>query len=382
MPVTSLSILMPCLNEERTLPICISKAQTFINQLAVPGEIIIADNGSTDKSLAVCRDAGVRCVQVSKKGYGSALHEGILAATGSHIIFADADDSYDFREAGVFMEAFAQGFEIVVGNRYKGGIMKKAMPFLHRYLGTPVISYLGRRSFHVPLGDFNCGMRGIEKSVYGKLEMRSTGMEYATELIAKAAYKECSITEVPVKLYKDGRTAKPHLRTWSDGWKHLNLILLLSPKWLLLYPALFFMGIGLLLGAGILFGQVQIFSIHLEIHTLYFCSVFLVLSLTFMEFFYMVNYYGMTLGLYTQKGITLWVSRNLNFAKGLSIGMFLFLAGIFISATAVYKWYEVSFRELNPEDIFRIIIPGGFCMIAGLQFVVFSFFITMIKSNN
>jgi glycosyltransferase involved in cell wall biosynthesis len=373
---------MPCLNEELTLPACISKAKSFIKQLSIPAEIIVADNGSTDNSISICHEAGIRCVQVPAKGYGAALHHGIMEATGSHIIFADADDSYDFSEAGTFMDAFNQGFDVVIGNRFKGGIMKNAMPFLHRYLGTPVISYMGRRSFHVPISDFNCGMRGVKKSAYEKLQMKSQGMEFATELIAKASYKNCSITEVPVKLYKDGRKRKPHLKTWSDGWKHLKLILLLSPKWLLLYPALFFMLLGLVLGGCILSGQVRIFNVNLDIHTLYFCSIFLVLSLTFFEFYYMVRYYGMSRGLYMRSGITLWISRHLNFEKGLFFGMALFLTGIVINVTALYKWYQVYFRDLNPEAIFRIIIPGGFCMIAGLQFVVFSFFITMIKSNN
>jgi len=382
MPATSLSIVMPCLNEEETLPVCISKAKSFINKLSIPAEIIVADNGSTDNSLTICHEAGVRCVQVAAKGYGSALHHGILEAKGSHVIFADADDSYDFSESGVFLDAFDKGFDIVIGNRFKGGIMKNAMPFLHRYLGTPVISYMGRRSFHVPIKDFNCGMRGVKKSAYEQLQMKSQGMEYATELIAKASYKKCNITEVPVKLYRDGRKRKPHLKTWSDGWKHLKLILLLSPKWLLLYPALFFMLLGLVLGGSILSSQVRVFNVNLDIHTLYFCSIFLVLALTFMEFYCMVRIYGMSRELYRQNGITIWISKHLNFEKGLLTGGGLFLAGIVINASALYKWSLVNFRELNPESIFRIIIPGGFCMIAGLQFVVFSFFITMIKSNN
>jgi len=233
----------------------------------------------------------------------------------------------------------------------------------------------------VQLHDFNCGMRGIKKSSYEKLEMRSKGMEYASELIAKASYKKNSIAEVPVKLHKDGRKNKPHLKTWSDGWKHLKLILLLSPKWLLLYPALFFLIIGLLLGISISFSQVRIFDIVLDIHTLYFSSVFLLIALTFLEFYYMVNYYGISQGLYPQKKFTSRISEKLSFEKGLALGTILFSAGIIISATAVFRWYEVSFQRLNPQEIFRIIIPGGFCMIAGLQFVVFSFFINLIKNN-
>jgi glycosyltransferase involved in cell wall biosynthesis len=382
MPVQSLSIVIPCLNESTTLQSCIVSAKSLLQQTGIPGEIIVADNGSTDNSETIAKSSGATVVQVKEKGYGAALHQGITQSKSDYILFADGDNSYHFSEGAIFIDAFNKGAEVVIGNRYKGGIEKGAMPFLHRYLGTPIISFLGRRSYHVPLGDFNCGMRGIKKSTYEKLDMKSPGMEYATELIAKASYKKCSIVEVPVKLYKDGRDRKPHLKTWSDGWKHLKLILLLSPKWLLLYPALFFLITGFLLGAGILFTQIKIFNIHLDIHTLYFCSVFLILSLTFLEFYYMVNYYGMSLGIYPRQGVTHWVSRKLNFEKGLLIGLILFIAGVIISASAVFRWYQVSFQQLDPEEIFRIIIPGGFCMIAGLQFVVFSFFITMIKSNN
>jgi glycosyltransferase involved in cell wall biosynthesis len=382
MSVTSLSFVLPCLNEEQTLPVCLSKIKTFIAQLSIPAEIIVADNGSTDGSLAICRRENVRCIQVPVKGYGSALHHGIQHATGSHIVFADADDSYDLREAGVFIEAFNRGFDVVIGNRYQGGIMKNAMPLLHRYIGTPMISFIGRRSFKVPIGDFNCGMRGIRRSTYDLLDMKASGMEFATELIAKASYKKCSITEVPVKLYKDGRGRKPHLKTWSDGWKHLKLILLLSPKWLLLYPALFFMTMGTLLGAVILTRQVKVFNVHLDIHTLYFCSIFLILALTFIQFYCIVNIYRKGLGLYTERGITRWVYNKLNFERGLVFGLGLFLTGLIINTAALYKWYQVGFQELNPGMIFRIIIPGGFLMIEGLQLVVFSFFVTMIKSNN
>ncbi len=372
----------PCLNESATLPSCISRAKWLLEQNKIKGEIIVADNGSTDDSVKIALDAGARLVEAKAKGYGAALHAGVLAAESDFVIFADGDDSYYFDEASAFIQAFDNGAELVIGNRFQGGIEKNAMPFLHRYFGTPVISFLGRRSFHVSLGDFNCGMRGVKKDSYEKLQMKSTGMEYATELIAKASYKKMNIEEVPVRLYRDGRGRKPHLKTWSDGWKHLKLILLLSPKWLLLYPAIFFLLTGSLLGISILSTQVKIFNVRLDIHTLYFCSVFGILSITFLEFYYMVNYYGMSIGVYPRQGISHWISEHLNFEKGIIWGIFLFLAGTLISAAAVFRWYEVSFKELNPEKIFRIIIPGGFCMIAGLQFIVFSFFITLIKNNS
>jgi glycosyltransferase involved in cell wall biosynthesis len=382
MPIQSLSIVIPCLNESETIGDCISNAKKLLAGFSFPGEVIVADNSSTDESIEIAKRSGAEVLDVKKRGYGSTLHQGILHAKSEYIIFADGDGSYHFDEARLFIDAFGQGFEVVIGNRFKGGIEKNAMPFLHRYLGTPFLSMLGKRSFHVELDDFNCGMRGIKKSTYEKLDMKSGGMEYATEFIAKASYKKCRIKEVPVKLYKDGRSGKSHLKTWSDGWKHLKLILLLSPRWFLLYPALFFFIVGSFLGVSLSFNKIEISHIVLDIHTLYFCSVFLIISLTFLEFYYMVNYYGMSLGIYPRAGLTEWISRHLNFEKGLLIGLFLFIIGIGLSASAVFRWYRLSFQNLNPQEIFRIIIPGGFCMIVGLQLVVFSFFLTMIKSNH
>lgn len=382
MPVQSLSIVIPCLNEAQTIGKCIQQAKRLLTDYSLSGEVIVADNGSLDESREIAHKNGAEVLEIKERGYGSALHHGILHAKSEYVLFADGDDSYRFNEGAPFIEAFNQGFEVVIGNRYLGGIEKGAMPFLHKYLGTPIISMLGNKSFRVKLGDFNCGMRGIKRGNYDKLEMKSSGMEYATEFIAKSAYKNFLIREVPVKLYKDGRQGKSHLKTWSDGWKHLKLILLLSPRWFLLYPALFFFVIGSLLGISLTFNEIVISHIVLDIHTLYFSSVFLIISLTFLEFYYMVNYYGMSLGIYPRKGLTQWISLHLNFEKGLLFGILLFLTGIGLSVAAVFRWYRLSFQSLNPQEIFRIIIPGGFCMIVGLQLIVFSFFLTMIKNNH
>jgi glycosyltransferase involved in cell wall biosynthesis len=382
MQVQSLSIVIPCLNESETIGDCIIKSKMLLKEYSLAGEVIVADNGSNDDSIEIAKQHGAEVLEVSERGYGSALHQGILHAKSEFVLFADGDDSYHFNEGGPFIQAFERGFDVVIGNRFKGGIEKSAMPFLHRYFGTPVLSMMGRKSFHVELGDFNCGMRGIRRKTYDILEMKSDGMEYATEFIAKAAYKRCSIVEVPVKLYRDGRLRKPHLKTWSDGWKHLKLILLMSPKWFLLYPALFFFVIGSLLGISLSFNELVISNIVLDIHTLYFCSIFMIISLTFFQFYCMVNYYGMSLGIYARKGLTQWISDHMNFEKGLGIGFLLFLTGFILSMAAVFHWYRLSFQNLNPHEIFRIIIPGGFFMIVGLQIVVFSFFLTMIKNND
>lgn len=336
-------------------------------------EIIVADNGSTDGSLKICEAEGVDIVHVETRGYGAALDAGIRAAQGDWIIFADADDSYDFADIKSFIPLLKQGFELVVGNRFSGTIQKNAMPFLHRYLGTPVISFLGRRSFNVPLTDFNCGMRAITKPAYLKLGMKSKGMEFASEMIAKAGLNQLKISEVPVNLYKDGRGRKPHLRTWQDGWKHLRLILLLSPKLLLLYPALCFLIAGTLLGGALVFSYVRFFNLILDIHTLYYASVMFMVGIQLMQFYILARLYGSSMGLYPARKFSNIVYRILAFEKALIAGTFIFLIGIVLTGYAVYQWQQRNFGELDPAYVFRIIIPAGFCISLGMQVIVFGF---------
>ena len=288
----SLSVVIPCLNEASTIGTCIRKAKAALDKLSLDyREIIVADNGSTDGSLDICKAEGVGLIQVEEKGYGAALNAGIKSAASEWIIFADADDSYDFGQIDVFIPLLQQGFELIVGNRFGGNIQKKAMPFLHRYIGTPVISFIGRHSFNVSLSDFNCGMRAITKQGYLQLNMKAKGMEFASEMIAKAGLHHLKITEVPVNLSKDGRGRKPHLRTWHDGWKHLRLILLLNPAWVLLYPALFFLIIGTFLGGILLFSYIRIFDLVLDIHTLYYASIMFMVGIQLLQFYIVLEVY-------------------------------------------------------------------------------------------
>ena len=238
MPPIAISIVMPCLNEAETLAICIRKALAAIAATGVPGEVVIADNGSTDGSLAIAADEGARVVNVPIRGYGAALFAGFEAAHGKYILMADADDSYDFGHLTRFLAALDAGADLVVGNRFRGGIKPGAMPFLHRYLGNPVLSYLGRLLFRIPVSDFHCGIRGFRKDAMLRVNLRTTGMEFASEMIVKSSLMGLKISEVPTTLSPDGRTRAPHLRTWRDGWRHLRFLLLYSPRWLFLYPGL------------------------------------------------------------------------------------------------------------------------------------------------
>ncbi len=378
--MSSLSVVIPCLNEANTIGICIQKAKQAMEKLSLAfTEIIVADNGSTDGSLFICEQENVNIVPVDQKGYGAALHAGISAAKGEWVVFADADDSYDFGEIPAFIPALQQGYDLVVGNRFDGTIHKDAMPFLHRYLGTPVISLIGRRSFNVPLTDFNCGMRAVRKDAYIKLGMKAPGMEYASEMIAKAGLHKLKIAEVPVNLYKDGRGRKPHLRTWQDGWKHLRLILLLSPKWLLLYPAMFFLIIGTLLGGALVFSYVRIFNLVLDIHTLYYASVMFMLGTQLMQFYILARLYGSSMGLYPARRLSSTVFRFFAFEKSLIAGSLIFFAGILLTGYAVYQWQQKHFGELDPVYVFRIIIPAGFCISFGMQIIVFGFLLYTLR---
>ena len=236
--VCELSIVMPCLNEGETLETCIRKAQQSLADMNIVGEVVIADNGSTDDSQEIACRAGAVLVHVSTKGYGAALTGGIAAARGKFIIIGDADDSYDFTRLGPFVEKLRQGYDLVMGNRFKGGIAPNAMPPLHRYLGNPVLTAIGRLFFHSPSGDFHCGLRGFRKEAALKMNLRTSGMEFASEMVVKATLHKMKIAEVPTTLSPDGRSRPPHLRSWRDGWRHLRFLLLYSPRWLFLYPGL------------------------------------------------------------------------------------------------------------------------------------------------
>src|SRR5471032_5927 len=262
------SIVMPCLNEAETLAKCIRHAQSAIAKGGLAAEIIVADNGSSDGSQKIAEDLGARVVDVSRKGYGSALIAGIDAAQGSFIVMGDADDSYDFEAIGPLIDKLREGYDLVVGNRFMGGIEPGAMPWSHRWIGNPLLTFISRVFFHAPVGDTHCGLRAFKKDAYEKMRLRASGMEFASEMVIKASLKGMRITEVAVILRPDGRSRPPHLRTWRDGWRHLRFMLLFSPRWLFLYPGLALFAVGVILSAVLLGGPLQVGGLRLDIHTL------------------------------------------------------------------------------------------------------------------
>jgi glycosyltransferase involved in cell wall biosynthesis len=376
--VVELSVVMPCLNEAETLAICIEKARISLEREGVAGEIIIADNGSTDGSQAIAESAGARVVAVEAKGYGSALMGGIAAARGQYIIMGDADDSYDFANLGPFIEKLRAGYDLVMGNRFRGGIKEGAMPPLHKYLGNPVLTGLGRLFFRSPVGDFHCGLRGFSKSALVKLDLHTTGMEFASEMVVKATLHRMRITEVPTTLSPDGRSRAPHLRSWRDGWRHLRFLLLYSPRWLFLYPGAVLMLLGLAVGLWLVPGPRNIGGVTIDVHTMLYAALAIVIGFQAIVFAIFTKVFAISEGLLPDDPRLQRAFRYITLEVGLIVGSLLLLAGLAGSVYAYVNWGEHSFGPLNTSRTMRIVIPSVTSLTLGCQTVLSSFFLSIL----
>jgi glycosyltransferase involved in cell wall biosynthesis len=373
-----ISIVMPCLNEAETLEICINKAQRALCEHKITGEIIVADNGSTDGSQAIAIDRGARVIHVPDKGYGSALMGGISNARGKFIIIGDADDSYDFTALGPFVTKLREGYDLVMGNRFKGGIRTGAMRPLHRYFGNPVLTGIGRLFFHSPCGDFHCGLRGFSKEAVLKMDLRTTGMEFASEMVVKATLCNMKIGEVPTTLSPDGRSRPPHLRSWRDGWRHLRFLLLYSPRWLFFYPGLSLMAAGSLLGIWLLPAPKTIGSITFDVHTLLYSMVAIIIGFQSVIFAIFTKTFAITAGLHPKGSrIDRWY-RFFTLEKGLLTGVVLTLIGLTGSIYALSEWGSRLFGPLDPVHTLRVVIPSILSLILGFQTILFSFFLSVL----
>lgn len=373
-----LTILMPCLNEAETLATCINKAKESLKNLAIDGEVLIADNGSTDGSQQIARNLGARVVHVERKGYGNALMRGIANARGKYVIMGDADDSYDFTNLAPFVEKLRAGDHLVMGNRFLGGIQPGAMPKLHRYLGNPVLTSIGRLFFKSPSGDFHCGLRGFEREAMLRLDLRTTGMEFASEMVVKSTLHNLRITEVPTTLQPDGRSRPPHLRSWRDGWKHLRFLMLYSPRWLFLYPGLLLMGVGLVVGLVLLQGPVFIAGLGFDAQTLLYAAAAIVLGFQAIAFGVFTKVFAISEGLLPDDP-KLTVKRiKLNLEKGLILGACLIITGLVCSVYSVFTWKQSHFGTLDPARTLRIIIPAITALIIGVQIVFSSLFLSVL----
>jgi len=373
-----LSILMPCLNEAETLATCIKKAQKALEDLNVNGEIVIADNGSTDGSPEIAASLGARVIHVAEKGYGSALLGGIKAARGKYIIMGDADDSYDFTNLGPFLEKLRAGYELVMGNRFKGGIAPNAMPPLHKYLGNPVLTGIGRLFFRSPCGDFHCGLRGFSKAAIQRLDLRTRGMEFASETVVKASLHGLRITEVPTTLSVDGRNRPPHLRSWRDGWRHLRFLLLYSPRWLFLYPGLLLMLIGTVVSGWLLVGPRVVDGITLDVHTFLYAAIAIVIGYQTVIFAIFTKVFAITEGLLPEDPRLKRLFRYIRLETGILAGALLLATGIGLSIYALSLWSSTSFGPLDPSRTLHFVIPAVTSIALGLQTVLSSFFLSIL----
>jgi glycosyltransferase involved in cell wall biosynthesis len=374
-----LSIVMPCLNEAETVASCIEEARSFLTRGDVTGEIVIADNGSTDGSAEIAAACGARVVDVPVPGYGAALRAGIATARGRYVVMGDADASYDFAHLEGFLDRLRRGDDLVVGNRFLGGIQPGAMPALHRYLGNPVLSFLGRLFYRSPIGDFHCGLRAFDRAAIVGLGLRTTGMEFASEMIVKASLNGLTVSEVPTTLRPDGRSGPAHLRSWRDGWRHLRFLLLYSPRWLFLYPGIAATLLGLLVMAWLLPGPRVVGRVVLDAQTLLYAGAAVVLGYEAVLFAVFSKIFGVTTGLLPSNPRLDRVLRRVTLETGLLAGAALAVAGLAGTGIAVAQWGSRDFGPLDFSMSMRVVVPALVALMLGVQTVFASFLLSLLS---
>ena len=370
---------MPCLNEAETVERCIRKAQAALARHALSGEIIVVDNGSTDGSAAIAERAGARVIPATTRGYGAALRAGIAAAQGVYVIMGDADDSYDFGAIDSFVEKLRAGYQLVMGTRMRGEIRPGAMPRLHRRLGVPLLTALGNLFFGTRLSDYHCGLRGFDRAAIAALDLRATGMEFATELIAKAALNNLPIVEIPITYYPDGRSRAPHLRTWHDGWRHLELLLLLSPNWVFLYPGLTTVILGLLGMAWLLPGPRTVGSVGFDVHTLLVSGVAIIVGVQILTFWLYAHLFASSVGFVPAGRFARLVFQRFSLRAGLLVGGTFFILGMAAAALSFELWAKMEFGALDYQVALRRLIPGVVLVALGMHIFFASFVISLLS---
>lgn len=373
------TVLLPCLNEAETLEICVTKAVRALAELGVVGEVLVSDNGSTDGSQEIATRAGARVSHAPIRGYGGALLNGIAQARGKYVIMGDADDSYDLSNLEPFIRELRAGHDVVMGNRFRGGIDKGAMPPLHRYLGNPVLSWLGRRLFGLRnVGDFHCGIRGFNRDRIRDLQLCMPGMEFASELVVRAALNNYDIVEVPTTLKKDGRSRPPHLRTWRDGWRHLRFLLVFAPRKTLIWPGLVLAVLGLLGTATLSFGPVQVAGVGFDISTMVYTCLAVLVGAQLLLFGVFALLYGHTEGITTQRQAAFW-GRWVRFETCTAAGLFLVLVGLAGSILAVTAWGAGGFGEQNLAETLRVVLPSSTIIGLGMTVLFSGLFASLLS---
>ncbi len=381
-PPVELTVLMPCLNEAETLARCIAAAKLGLQRSGMRGEILIANNGSTDGSPAIAEKLGIRVVSVPEKGYGSALRGGIRAAAGRWIIMGDADESYDFSDLSGFVTKFQEGYELVMGCRLPsagGTILPGAMPWKNRWLGNPTLSFLGRLFFRCPAHDFHSGLRGFTREAFEKMELQTTGMEFASEMVIKATLKQLKIAEVPITLRPDGRTRPPHLKPWRDGWRHLRFMLIYSPRWLFLAPGLLLSMIGLLFAARLAWSEFQLGGVEFDVGSLMMACMAVIVGFQLVAFAFFTKVFAIAEGLLPEDSKLNRIFKVFTLERGIIAGLLVFLAGVLLVLRALWLWRQAHFGLLpSTEDNLRRLIPAATFIVLGVQSIFSSFFMSVL----
>jgi hypothetical protein len=381
MPDLDLTILMPCLNEAETLAICVRQAAQAIHDAGVTGEVLVADNGSVDGSLEIAAAEGARVVNVSTRGYGAALIAGIEAARGKYVMMADADASYHFEHLPRFLPKLDEGYDLVMGNRFAGSIEPGAMPPLHKYLGNPVLSAAGRIFFRIPVRDFHCGLRAFRRDAIVGLHLRTTGMEFASEMVVKASLAGLRMTEVPTTLSPDGRSRPPHLRSWRDGWRHLRFLLLYSPRWLFFYPGIATLAVGLMASAALLPGPLTLGRFTFDVDTLTYALGLVLIGAHITVFAVSAKVFGTQEGFLPPNPAFERLFKIITLETGLLFGCALLAMGAGILGYALFLWHAAGFGDLSPTRMLRLTLPSATLILLGVEAIFASFFLSLLGLN-
>lgn len=374
-----ITVVMPCLNEAETLEICILEAQQALAESGLIGEIVIADNGSTDGSQQIALDLGARVVDVQEKGYGNALRGGIEAAHGKYIVMADSDASYHFGHTPRFVAKLREGFDLVMGNRFQGGIEPGAMPWKHRYIGNPVLSGIGRLFFACPAGDFHCGLRGFSREAYDRLELNTTGMEFASEMVIKATLQGQKIAEIPTVLRPDGRSRPPHLRSWRDGWRHLRFMLLYCPRWLFVFTGILLFLCGMAVMSAIaLSGRVSVGSVSLNVNSSLAAAMTALVGFQVLLTGVFARRFATAIGIHPQNALITRAEGIASLELGIVLGFLALLAGSGLFASAFFVWRDAGFGQMSSDLTVSRVIPSLTLIMIGLQSIFGSFLMSMI----
>lgn len=376
-----LSIVLPCLNEELTVGNCVKQAISFLAGSGVKGEVVVADNGSTDRSVEIAEENGARVAHISQKGYGSALAGGFKAARGKYIIMADADESYDLVNLMPFVEKLRQGYDLVMGNRFKGGIQKGAMPWHHKYIGNPVLSFVGQLFFRTPAKDFHCGIRGFSKDAIEQMSLQTSGMEFASEIVVKASILGMKVAEVPTTLSPDKRDRPPHLRSFRDGWRHLRFLLIYSPRWLFLYPGIALLFLGGIASLALFFGTVNIGFRPLDFHSFIIAGTVMTVGLSMVSFALITRVYAYNFGLLPSRPRFFSLFKFFNLEIGLISGVVLIAFGIMLIVRAAILSYTPGFDSIGFGSSIRLVFGSSLAIIVGSQVILTSFVLSMLGLN-